>query len=146
MADGAWPRLTSPRLLSLRLEVAPRRGFVDGRARKLLPALRREHPAVRDVRIVDVYLVHDAPALRLEDAREVFSDSVAQELSVSDYAAPPEWDCLVEVTVKPGVADPVAATALQALRSFLPGRYPGPGARSDRHPVPAVDGWACGPR
>ncbi len=124
MADGAWPRLTSPRLVSLRLEVAPRRGFVDGRARKLLPALRREHPAVRDVRIVDVYLVHDAPALRLEDAREVFSDSVAQELSVSDYAAPPEWDCLVEVTVKPGVADPVAATALQALRAFLPGVIP----------------------
>jgi phosphoribosylformylglycinamidine synthase len=108
----------------LRLEVTPRRGFVDGRARKLLPLLRREHPEVREVRIADVYIVHDAPALRLEDAREVFSDGVAQEVSAADHVALPEWDCLVEITVKPGVADPVAATALRTLRAFLPAVVP----------------------
>ena len=53
----------------LRLEVSPRSGFADGRALRLLPALCREHPAVRDIRIVDVYIVEHAPALRLEDAR-----------------------------------------------------------------------------
>lgn len=68
----------------LRLEVVSRQGFADGRARRLLPALRRDSPAVRDVRIADVYIVHGAPALRAEDARDVVSDSVAQEVRPED--------------------------------------------------------------
>ena len=110
----------------LRLEVVSRQGFADGRARRLLPALRRDSPAVRDVRIADVYIVHGAPALRAEDARDVVSDSVAQEVrpagSVDESA--PDWDCLVEITAKPGVTDPVGATALQALHALLPSLVP----------------------
>jgi phosphoribosylformylglycinamidine (FGAM) synthase PurS component len=110
---------------SLRVEVASRRGFQDGRARRLLPLLRREDPRVRDVRIIDIYIVHDAPGLHLEDVREVFSDPIAQEA----YSSPLErnhdgWDCVVEIAAKPGVTDPVAATALQALRAVLPTLVP----------------------
>ncbi len=133
----------------LRLEVASRHGFPDGRALRLLPALHREHPAVRDVRIVDVYIVQNAPALRWEDARDVVSDAVAQEVREAEPRdaqtldadalgaqtldaqvrvpardGPPDWDLLVEITTKPGVTDPLAATALQALRAFLPGLVP----------------------
>lgn len=107
---------------TLRLEVVSRKEFADGRAQRLLPALRREYPGVCDVRIADVYIVHGAPALRPEDARDVLSDGVSQEVhpagSVDDR--PPGWDYLVEITVKPGVTDPVAATALQALHAFFP--------------------------
>jgi len=110
----------------LRLEVVTRHGFEDGRARRLLPALRHEHDGIREVRIADVYIVHDAPSLGREDAREVFSDSVAQEVRVPgpQMDGPQDWDFLVEITVKPGVTDPVAATALQALRTFLPSIVP----------------------
>ena len=115
---------------SLRLEVGPRGGFADGRALRLLPALSREHPAVCGIRIVDVYIVENAPALRLEDAREVISDVVAQEVRQAGSAErtpareAPDWDLLVEITTKPGVTDPVAATALHALQAFLPGLVP----------------------
>jgi phosphoribosylformylglycinamidine synthase subunit PurSL len=111
----------------LRLEVAFREGFADGRARRLLPEMRRAlSPSIRAVGIVDVYIVHDAPLLRLEDARAVVSDNVSQEARAggSGGADPPQWDCLVEVTVRPGVADPVAATALRALRALLPSQVP----------------------
>ena len=107
----------------LRLEVVSRPGFADGRAHRILPSLQRDYPSVRDLTIVDVYIVSDAPQLTLAAARRVISDSVAQEVHTpggSDNHRSPDWDCLVEVTVRPGVTDPVAATALQALRMSLP--------------------------
>ncbi|HTP58397.1 MAG TPA: hypothetical protein VMM82_05725, partial [Spirochaetia bacterium] len=115
---------------SLRMEVSPRRGFADGRALRLLPALSREHPAVHAIRIVDVYIVENAPSLRLEDVRDVISDTVAQEVRQAGPAGEtpqsdlPGWDLIIEITTKPGVTDPVAATALQALHAFLPGVVP----------------------
>jgi phosphoribosylformylglycinamidine synthase len=126
----------------LRFEVASRHGFADGRALRLLPGLQREvSPLIRDIRIIDVYIVHGAPGLRVQHAREVLADAVSQEVSVRAPAgapararegapggapgeAPPDWDYLVEVTVKPGVTDPVGQTARQALIAFLPEEVP----------------------
>ena len=67
----------------LRFEVASRHGFADGRALRLLPGLQREvSPLIRDIRIIDVYIVHGAPGLRTQHAREVLADAVSQEVSV----------------------------------------------------------------
>lgn len=118
----------------LRLEVFSRDGFADGRARRLLPELRRAlTPGIRAVGITDVYIVHGAPQVRLEDARFVVSDHVSQDVRTggpdeagrADEGLGADWDFLVEVTVRPGVTDPVAATALQALRILLPSRMRG---------------------
>jgi phosphoribosylformylglycinamidine synthase len=111
-----------------RLEVSSRAGFPDGRARRLLPSLQRAlSGSILDVDIVDVFIVRGVPGLGLETARAVFADEVSQVVSMGGEEgaeARPGWDWLVEVTVKPGVTDPVAITALEALRLILPGGLP----------------------
>jgi phosphoribosylformylglycinamidine synthase len=114
---------------AVRLEIAPRAGMHDGRAQRLLPPLQRSlSPAIRSLSIVDVILLEGLPGLAPETAAEVFCDSVAQELFVDSFAADQpgreRWDCLVEITSRPGVTDPVALTALEALRVCLPGGLP----------------------
>ena len=71
-----------------------------------------------------------------QHAREVLADAVSQEVREASPAtrahtglaepgeAPPDWDYLVEVTVKPGVTDPLGQTARQALVAFLPEEVP----------------------
>jgi phosphoribosylformylglycinamidine synthase len=91
--------------------------------------LKRElSPSISAVVIADVYVVHDVPGFGPEQAREVFADDVSQVISVDDpdgcAAYCGEFDFLIEVTVKPGVTDPVALTALQTLRAVLPGGLP----------------------
>lgn len=114
---------------AVRLEVATRAGIHDGRAKRLLASLRRAlSPSIRSLSIVDVYLLQGVPGLTSETAAEAFCDSVAQELFVDAFAAGQPgreaWDCLVEITSRPGVTDPVALTALDALRVCLPGGLP----------------------
>ena len=129
----------------MRLEVFSRDGFADGRARRLLPELRRAlSPTIREAAIIDVYLIHNAPLVRLEDARPVVSDPVSQDVRAggADEAAGADWDCLVEVTVRPGVTDPVASTALQTLRTLLPSRMP---AEARAQSAAQYRIWAEGP-
>ena len=110
----------------MRLEVHYRAAFPDGRAKRLLASLRRTvSTSIRGLSMVDVFVVEGVPELPPDLAREVFCDPVAQELLVDSHAAGTvfagTWDVLVEVTAKPGVTDPVALTARDALRSSLPG-------------------------
>ncbi|HYW81980.1 MAG TPA: AIR synthase related protein, partial [Spirochaetia bacterium] len=113
----------------MRLEVFTRTCYPDGRARRILPLLRRAvSPAILDVAIVDVYLLSGIPGLTPAMAADVFQDAVAQEILTDQYAAEKafkgSWEHLVEVTVKPGVTDPVALTAREALQACLPGGVP----------------------
>ncbi len=109
---------------ALRLEVFTRRAYRDGRAESLLGSLRRAFsPRIRGCAMVDVYLLSHVPGLTPEIAAEVFCDTVAQELLWNNHAADGayrgQWDLLVEVTVRPGVTDPVALTARDALAVCL---------------------------
>jgi len=113
----------------MRLEVAPCARFEDGRARRLLPSLRRAvSPGVRGVSLVDVYILEGVQGLTPGIAAEVFCDTVSQELLTDAFSAEQAsrdpWDWLVEVTARPGVTDPVALTARDALRVCLPGGLP----------------------
>jgi hypothetical protein len=113
----------------MRLEVFSRPAFPDGRALRLLTSLRRSvSPRITSLAIVDVYLLAGIPDLSLETAAEVFCDTVAQDLLAAGSAAGDafrdHWHWLVEVTAKPGVTDPVALTARQALGVCLPGGLP----------------------
>ena len=114
---------------TVRLEVFTRTRYSDGRARRILPLLQRAvSPAVINVAIVDVYLLSGIPGLTPEIAADVFQDTVAQEILAGEYAAEKafkgSWEHLVEVTAKPGVTDPVALTAREALQACLPGGVP----------------------
>jgi phosphoribosylformylglycinamidine synthase len=103
------------------LEIFTRGRFRDGRAERLLPGLRRDISAgVTGCAIVDVFLLSGIPGLDPATAAEVFCDAVAQDMVLDGFAAEKEfkgrWDFLIEVAAKPGVTDPVALTAKEALR------------------------------
>jgi phosphoribosylformylglycinamidine synthase len=119
----------------VRIEVIARPSCPDGRALRLARSLCRAFPpGVRSIAIVDVYLLDGVPDLPRAELSAVFSDPVAQEALFDEPAAvsraaaargspagepAPRWDLLVEVTARPGVTDPVALTAREALGHSL---------------------------
>ncbi len=112
-----------------RWEVFTRPLYRDGRAARMLPSLRRDvSERIRGCVIVDVFLLDGIPPLTPGVAAEVFCDLVAQEMLTGAAAAEQPtlalWDYLVEVTVKPGVTNPVALTAREALGVCLPDGLP----------------------
>ena len=112
-----------------RWEVFTRPRYRDGRAARILPSLQRDvSDHIGACFFVDVFLLDGMPPLTPAVAAEVFCDGVAQEMitgaSAAEQPMPDRWDYLVEVTVKPGVTDPVALTAREALRVCLPDGLP----------------------
>jgi phosphoribosylformylglycinamidine synthase subunit PurSL len=109
----------------VRVEVFSRGGRPDGRTRRALAELREAvSPRPQDLAIIDIYIVEGAD-LNAEAARQAFSDPVTQEVLLDGHGGPvPDWDTLVEVTVRPGVTDPVALTAREALGLCLPEGLP----------------------
>ena len=118
-----------PHTDSQRLELITRSRYRDGRVDRLLAGLRRAvSDSIADLAIVDVFLLNGMPRIDLAVAAEVFQDSIAQELLSEVHAADEGlrdgWSVLVEVTARPGVTDPVALTAREALRVCLPDGVP----------------------
>ncbi|MCX7032153.1 MAG: AIR synthase-related protein [Spirochaetes bacterium] len=110
----------------MRIEVIARPSCPDGRALRLARSLARAFPpGVQAIAIVDVYLLDGVPDLPRAELSAIFSDPVAQDAffdepaAVSRSVAAPGWDLLVEVTARPGVTDPVALTAREALGHSL---------------------------
>ena len=109
----------------MRVEVWYRDEIGDGRAARLLASLRAGPlPALGAVRIRDVYLVTGVAGLEPHRLQELVCDRVAQQAAVvpardAEAGAEPDWDLLLEVAVRPGVADPVAGTLRHALRTVL---------------------------
>jgi phosphoribosylformylglycinamidine synthase II len=104
-----------------RVDVATRPGLVDAVSRGALASLREAGLAgVQDVRAWQVFLV-DADLDRAgaeRVARELLVDAVAQEFVLSPGAEPPAVPAgaqAVLVFKRPGVMDPVEASALKAL-------------------------------
>ncbi|HUV08672.1 MAG TPA: AIR synthase-related protein [Spirochaetia bacterium] len=105
----------------MRIEIFYHQRFRDGRALRLLESLNtRLQLDIQRLSLVDVYLL-DGLNLSAEQAEEIFSDPVAQCTVIDSYACIRReldgWDILIEVTTRPGVTDPVALTAREALKS-----------------------------
>ncbi len=106
----------------MRVEVAYKAHLPDGRAAKLLRRLRSHYNSeIRDLSIIDVYLINEdscSPSL----LADLFLDPVAQEMSIDSPilgTIRTSWSFAVEVIHRPGVADPVGATAQNALSTSL---------------------------
>ncbi len=113
----------------MRIEVFYKKGFSDGRALRLLKSLRKGvSQNIDDLGIVDVFIIEGIGTLPEPLLREVFSDSVAQDILIDGFAAGSGfhsgWRYLVEIASRPGVTDTVALTARDALRMSLPGGLP----------------------
>ena len=106
----------------MRVEIAYKAHLPDGRAAKLLGRLRSHCNAeIPDLSIIDVYLINEdscSPSL----LADLFLDPVAQEMSIDSPllgTIRTLWNFAVEVIHRPGVADPVGATARNALSTSL---------------------------
>lgn len=108
----------------MRTEVYYRDPAIDGRAKKVLSALRQSIDSrIQNVAMADVYLTKDIQGLTPELAAFLFSDSVAQRTAidspVADGTLLPEWKYIVEVTYRPGVTNPTAITARKSIETAL---------------------------
>ncbi len=104
----------------LRCECAVRRNIPDGRSEALTRRLARQ---VREIQaaLVDVYLVD--PRFAVKEVADVLADPVTTDVFSSKAAREalmPDWTHAVEITTKPGVTDPVAATVDSVLAALNP--------------------------
>lgn len=108
----------------MRTEVFYRDNAIDGRARKVLAALKQNIDSrITDVAMADVYLTKDVNGLTPELASFLFADAVAQRTALDSPVAEgnllPDWKYVVEVTYRPGVTNPTAITARKSIETAL---------------------------
>jgi phosphoribosylformylglycinamidine (FGAM) synthase PurS component len=103
----------------MRIQVWAHPKIGDGRADLLLTRLRTNGIGVAELRLADVYFVHQVPDLTHSHAQRLFCDPVAQQINIDEDTSPEffdeEWSHVVEVTYRPGVANPVATSIRDAL-------------------------------
>ncbi|HEQ72226.1 MAG TPA: hypothetical protein ENN69_07040, partial [Spirochaetia bacterium] len=121
----------------IRIELFYKPQFTDGRALRLRASLEKHfHISIKNLSIVDVFLVEERAALTDRQIDELFVDHVAQEKSVGrPVAGTPGfsgWDFLLEIAYKPGVTDPVAITAEEAIAGISGGGEKRPRVRTAR--------------
>ena len=95
----------------------------DGRAHKVLDSLKASGIAVDDhvtLSVVDVYLIAGCDHVPASNIERVFIDPVCEVLAPE----PGQAESLFEVTFKPGVTNPSAITAREALRLELGSHFP----------------------
>lgn len=112
----------------MRFEVFYKDHRLDGRALRVRRTVEHamelsgKPPIVEDLAIVDVYLMERDGVVSLELASELFSDPVAQtcvDTPAAEIIDVESWTHAVEICYRPGVTDPVAITAREALQDAL---------------------------
>ena len=109
-----------------RVEIHPKAGQPDPVAHQYLDALRRRFGASAEIRAAVIYLIEstlDDDAIR-RAAEQLLADPVTQHAVVGIGASagtPGEPASLVEVHYLPGVMDPVAQSAREAIVEMTPG-------------------------
>ena len=79
-------------------------------------------PILEVCTVIDTYLLEGIPDLTRDLAEEIFLDPVAQRMVIGQEAVGeilPQWDLRIEVAYKPGVTDPEALTAREAIQLSL---------------------------
>lgn len=101
----------------MRYEICYKDHHLDGRALRL-----RRSMETQDVAIADVYLIEPDDLVDIHTASEVFSDPVVQSCDTEPAARRTglaDWTHAVEICYRPGVTDPVAITAAEAIEAVL---------------------------
>jgi len=112
----------------MRVEVYNRNAYRDGRVNRLIDSFKQhEGIELKDMKVVDVYVLENVPFLDRKSAADIFSDSVVQDVLIDEFYALKgffKWDVLVEVGYKPRVTDPVAITAKDAVENYFRRTFP----------------------
>ncbi len=105
----------------MRIEVFYKNKYRDGRALKLINSIQTHFNInIINLKIIDVYIVNGCE-LSKENVVEIFADPVAQDTCIDSFYSEDKnnWDCLIEITYKPGVTDPIGITAKDAIKNNL---------------------------
>ncbi len=108
----------------MRIAVFNKHRFKDGRADKIISSVRKVYNLeIENLQIIDIYKIEGDSIPSEKQCREIFADGVVQEVKIDSTSAMEDfragWDFLIEVSYKPGVTDPVAITATEAIKLFL---------------------------
>ncbi len=110
----------------MRIQVVSQPDIGDGRAAALLMSLQLRGHEISTLSVANIYLVHGVPELSPDRAHALFCDPVAQRAQVDSDTAPAgnvsdAWSHLVEITYRPGVANPEATSIREALAAEFGG-------------------------
>jgi phosphoribosylformylglycinamidine synthase II len=108
----------------MRIELRYKPQFPDGRAAQLLRAAEAFlRLPLKAISIIDTFIIDGIEKLKTADLAEIFQDTVAQDMYIDTPACQKtsgcNWNYLIEISYKPGVTDPVALTARDALKNWL---------------------------
>ena len=105
----------------MRLQVSPRPDSADGRSQAVTHRLQATGFSIENVTVCDVYMLHPGNLLSHAHAAELFCDPVSQRIRIDTDEAPPPGNnnTLIEVTYKPGVANPVVSSICELLRAEI---------------------------
>jgi phosphoribosylformylglycinamidine synthase subunit PurSL len=104
----------------MRIEVFFKNPSLDGRGHRICSRLQTQFPSISAVTVGDVYIVEGVDGFTPELAEQLFCDPVTQDTACITPAGEHSWDSIIEITYKPGVTDPVALTAREAVKTALP--------------------------
>ncbi len=113
----------------MRIEVFNKSSFKDGRAARLIESARKHITrSVSGIAIADVYIIEGIPEISEHGLRDIFSDAVSQDVLVDSCCGGigllDGWTHMIEVAYRPGVTDPVAITAREALKNYIGAAIP----------------------
>ncbi len=104
--------------MPVRIEVFPRPDRPDPATESLGRTLKASLPGLEGIRTATIYLVEGlSPAAAARLAPSLFADLVVETVAV-DPPAPAAPPVFVEIAKRPGVMDPVALSALDALKAL----------------------------
>lgn len=104
----------------MRIEISAKKEYGDPRERECGEAIRAATGVLPTFcRVVDVFIVDNCESLSRERLAGLFADPVASDIAFGESVVAEnnvrEWNLLAEVTYKPGVTDPEALTAREAI-------------------------------
>ena len=107
----------------MRIELTCAAPELDGRGARMIRKMAAASGcALRKAAVLDVYLINGLEGFTPSVAADVFLDPVAQRMYLDEPGAPrilPDWNILIEVTYRAGVANPEAHTAREAVSRAL---------------------------
>ena len=108
----------------MRIEIWYKEEVGDGRKKSVIDLLSSKKYEVKDVQIRDIYLIEGVKGLSEQQFLELIWDPISQNsliiqnLSQIDIEKK-DFDLLLEISVNPGVTDPVAITLREAISEVL---------------------------
>ena len=108
----------------MRIEIWYKEIVGDGRKKSVLKLLSSKEDEVKDVQIRDIYLIKGIQGLSEQQFLDLIRDPISQNSLIIHNSSQNDksrkvFDLLLEISVNPGLTDPVAITLKEAISQVL---------------------------